>query len=156
MTRLPKPCPTFMAPMLTLVPHRNARCSKLQTDDTVTIHARYTPHGTVGRDFPRYPPGSMSFIMQVDTAFVRPLCLTVCRHAIRINDPQSSQPLAGLAVHLHTLTNSIALHKLRMPPSAPRPMLLPARARGLPSPLLPRLHHLLLVKLARGTAFTLR
>jgi hypothetical protein len=133
---------------------RNARCSNHADGRQST--RRYTPHGTVGRDFPDTPPGV--YVVHHTTYRLKQLSSVrcVCRHAIRINDPHSSQPLAGLAVHLHTLTNSIAPHKLRMPPSVPRPMLLPARARGLPSPLLPRLHHLLLVKLARGTAFTLR
>ena len=146
---LPKPCPRIVAHALTLAPNAMQDAQTMQTDDTTIHTARHSRSG-----LPRYPPPGLcrSSYRLKQLSSVR----CVCRHAIPINDPHSSQPLAGLAVHLHTLTNSIAPHKLRMPPSVPRPMLLPARARGLPSPLLPRLHHLLLVKLARGTAFTLR
>jgi hypothetical protein len=120
------------------------------TVDTTIHTARHSRSG-----LPRYPPRVYVVHHTCTTYRLKQLSSVrcVCRHAIRINDPHSSQPLAGLAVHLHTLTNSIAPHKLRVPPSVPRPMLLPARARGLPSPLLPRLHHLLLVKLARNSLY---
>ena len=101
----------------------NARCAQ----NAYGRHTIYIPHGTAGiGTSPDTPPGlCRSSYRLIQLSSVR----CVCRHAIRINDPHSSQPLAGLAVHLHTLTNSIAPHKLRMPPSAPRPMLVPARVR---------------------------
>ena len=105
-------------------------------------NARRTTHDTHSRSG-RILPG-LVFI----TGFFHPLYISeVFGHTIRINDPHSSQPLAGLAplAHSSELDCSACPHL--------RPMLQPARA--------PRSHHrcclgsihLLVVKLARNSLY---
>jgi hypothetical protein len=77
----------------------------------------------------------------------------VCRHSILINDPHSSQPLAGLAnVHLHS--HSSELNCSACPHL--RPMLLPARMRHAPISAAASAAYTSWLSSWRGTAFTLR